>query len=68
VTVEAIKTAIADLPEGERHSLALRLNELDYDDCDKEMVKDFSPGGRGYQVVEKVKRNLAEGRVRPIGL
>jgi hypothetical protein len=68
VTVEAIKAAIADLPEGERHSLALWLNELDYDDWDKEMVKDFSPGGRGYQVVEKVKRNLAEGRVRPIGL
>ncbi len=61
MTVEAIKAAIAELAEEERHSLALWLNELDYDDWDKEMVKDFSPGGRGYHLVEKVKRDIAEG-------
>ena len=55
MTVEAIKEAIAGLPEDERHSLAAWLNELDYDEWDKEMVKDFSPGGRGYALVEKVK-------------
>jgi hypothetical protein len=32
MTVEAIKAAIAELPENERHSLALWLNELDYDE------------------------------------
>jgi hypothetical protein len=62
MTVEAIKAAITELPDDERHSLALWLNELDYDEWDKEMVKDFSPGGRGYHLVEKVKREIAEGK------
>jgi hypothetical protein len=42
------------------------LNELDYDEWDKEMVKDFSPGGRGYHLVEKAKRDLAKDKARPI--
>jgi len=66
MTVEAIKAAIAELPEDERHSLALWLSELDYDDWDKEMVKDFSPGGRGYHLVDRVKRDIAEGKARPM--
>jgi len=39
---------------------------LEYDDWDKEMVRDFSPGGRGYRLVEKVKRDIAAGKFRPI--
>jgi hypothetical protein len=64
MTVEAIKAAITELPEGERRSLALWLNELDYDEWDKEMVNDFSPGGRGYHLVERVKRDIADGKAR----
>lgn len=66
MTVEAIKAAIAELPEDERHSLALWLNELDYDEWDQGMVKDFSAGGRGYHLVEKVKRDIAQGKARPM--
>ena len=66
MTVEAIKEAIAGLPEEQRHSLALWLNELDYDEWDREMVKDFSPGGRGHHLVERVKRHIAEGKARPM--
>ena len=66
MSVEAIKEAIAGLPEEERHALAVWLNELDCDEWDKEMVKDFSPDGRGYHLVEKVKRDIAEGKARPI--
>lgn len=62
MTLEAIKEAVAGLPEEERHSLALWLNELEYDAWDKQMVKDFSPGGRGMALVEKVKREIAEGK------
>jgi hypothetical protein len=62
MTVEAIKEAIGRLPEYERHSLAAWLNELDYDDWDRQMVTDFSPGGRGMALVEKVKRDIAEGK------
>jgi hypothetical protein len=64
--VEAIKMAITQLPEDERHSLAAWLNELDYDEWEKEMVNDFSPGGRGHHLVEKVKNDIAEGKARPM--
>ena len=65
MTVEAIKEAIARLPEYDRHSLASWLNELDYDDWDKQMVADFSPGGRGTALVERVKRDIAQGKAVP---
>ena len=64
--MEAIKAAITELPEDERHSLVTWLNELDYDEWDKEMVKDFSPGGCGYHLVERVKREVATGKARPM--
>ena len=66
MTVEAIKDAIQQLPKEERTSLVVWLNEMEYDDWDKQMVKDFSPGGRGMQWVEEAKREVAEGNSRPI--
>ena len=66
MTVETLKEAINELPEEERHSLAAWLNGLDYDDWDKEMERDFSPGGRGFHLVERVKREIAEGKARPM--
>lgn len=65
MTVEAIKEVIAGLPETDRHALAAWLNELDYDAWDRQMVRDFSRGGRGNALVEKVKREIAEGRGVP---
>jgi len=65
VTINAIKEAIARLPEYDRHSLAAWLNELDYDDWDKQMVADFSPGGRGMALAEKVRRDIAQGNAVP---
>ena len=62
MTVEAIKEAISQLPDGERHSLAAWLNELDYDDWDREMVADFSSGGRGMALVEAIKREIGQGK------
>jgi hypothetical protein len=59
MTVEAIKDAIRQLPEGERASLAAWINEMEYDEWDKEMLKDFSPGGRGMEWVEEAKREAA---------
>jgi len=61
MTVEAIKDAIQQLPENERTSLAAWLNELEYDDWDKEMVQDFSPGGCGTKWAEQIRREIAEG-------
>ena len=67
MTVEAIKQAIAELPEDERHSLAEWLNELDYDEWDRQMVKDFSPGGRGMAWVEKGQARNSRGQSPPHG-
>lgn len=65
MTVEVIKEAIARLSEYERHSLAAWLNELDYDVWDRQMVADFSPGGRGMALVESVKHEIAEDKAVP---
>jgi Rod binding domain-containing protein len=66
MTVEAIKDAIAGLPAEERHSLAAWLNDLDYDAWDKQMVEDFSPGGRGIALAERLKQQIAERQARPL--
>jgi hypothetical protein len=66
MTIEAIKNAIAALPIEERRSLVSWLNELEYDAWDKQMVKDFSPGGRGMTLMDEVKREIAEGRTMPL--
>lgn len=64
--MEAIKEVIAALQEDERHSLAVWLNELDHDEWDKQMVKDFSPGGRGMFLIDEVKVDIAAGRTKPL--
>jgi hypothetical protein len=66
MTVEAIKDAIAGLPAEDRQSLAAWLNEREYDGWDREMVEDFSPGGRGAAWAERVKKQIAEGKARPM--
>lgn len=62
MTVEALKEVITGLREDERHSLAVWLNELEYDAWDRQMVQDFSLGGRGADLFESVKQEIAAGR------
>lgn len=62
MSVDAIKEAIAALPPEERQALVSWLNELEYDAWDKQMVRDFSPGGRGMALVERVKREITDGK------
>jgi hypothetical protein len=64
MTVEAIKDAIQHLPEDERHSLASWLNEMEYDDWDKQMAKDLSAGGRGAEWARQLKQEAAQANVR----
>jgi hypothetical protein len=66
MTVEAIKEAISGLGDDERHSLAVWISEIDGDAWDRQMVEDFSPGGRGEHLVEKVKADIAAGKFRPV--
>ena len=62
MTVEALKEAITGLDEDERHSLAVWLNEIEYDAWDRQMIQDFSLGGRGVGLLESIKREIADGR------
>ena len=65
MTVDAIKEAIAGLADNDRHALAAWLNELEYDEWDKQMATDFSLEGRGQALIEKVKREIDEERAIP---
>src|SRR3989454_5560819 len=52
MTLEGIKQAIAELPEGERTSLVAWLNERDAKAWDKQIEDDFSEGGAGMAMLE----------------
>ena len=66
MTVEALKEAIAELSEEERAAMASWIVEHEYDEWDKQMVKDFSPGGRFSHLVEEINRQIDEGQFRPM--
>ena len=66
MTVEAIKDVISALPRDERHSLAAWLNQLDFDEWDKQMAEDFSPGGQGVFLLDEVRADIAAGQTRPL--
>ena len=66
MTVDALKQAIVELPEEQRHALSAWLSELDYDSWDRQMAEDFSDGGRGAHLVERIKADIAAGIFRPV--
>jgi len=66
MTVEAIKAAIEQLPEPERRKLADWFAELEEQAWDAEMEQDFSPGGRGHHLVEKIKQDVDKHNFTPL--
>jgi len=66
MTLEALQEAIAELPAEEKAALATWLNEQEMDEWDRQMQKDFSPGGRGMRVVETVKADIRTGKFKPM--
>jgi len=56
----------AELPAEEKTALATWLNEQQMDEWDRQMQTDFSPGGRGAKLVEKVKADVRAGKFRPM--
>lgn len=59
MTVEAIKQEIGHLSEEQRKQLLDWLEELEDEAWDREMERDFSPGGRGAHVAERIDRAIA---------
>jgi hypothetical protein len=45
-----------------KQEIAFWLNSLDNDEWDKQMIRDFSPGGRGEHLVDLVKKQIAAGQ------
>ena len=64
--MEAIKAAIEQLTEPERRKLADWFEELEEQAWDAEMERDFSPGGRGHHLVEKINQEIDRAKFTPL--
>jgi hypothetical protein len=58
MTVDAIKDAITGLPDEDKIALVAWLHLQTMDEWDRQMARDFAPGGRGVHVIEKVKAEI----------
>jgi len=69
-TIDAIKDAIAKLPEDEKVSLSAWLSLETTDTWDRQMARDFAPGGRGAKFLKQMNREMADaarkGTLQPI--
>jgi hypothetical protein len=66
MTVEAIKDAIVQLSGGERQELADWFDHLQEDEWDRQIEKDFAPGGRGTRLLEGIEREIDAGNFTPL--
>jgi hypothetical protein len=66
MTLEALKQAITELPEGEKTSLVAWLNEQDAKAWDKQIEEDFSEGGAGMALLERWDAEIKDGRSVPL--
>jgi hypothetical protein len=66
MTMEAIKEAIAELSPAEKTRLAAWLLQQDMEEWDRQIQEDFSPGGRGMELLEQAQADVREGRVKPM--
>jgi hypothetical protein len=66
MTLEAIKEAIQQLPNEERRALAGWLADMEWAAWDAEIERDFAPGGRDEALEMRIRREIAEGKARPL--
>lgn len=62
----AIKEAIEHLPKEDRRKLADWFEEMEATAWDGEIKRDFSPGGRGERLAKEIRREITEGKPRPL--
>ncbi len=58
MTVDAIKEEISHLSEQERKEIFDWLEEAEEQVWDRQMERDFSPGGRDARLVERIDREI----------
>jgi hypothetical protein len=66
MTLETIKEAIKHLPEEDRRTLAGWFEDLEEAAWDADLKRDFATGGRGERLVEEIRREISEGKARPL--
>jgi len=66
MTLAAIKSAIEELPEKQRTALLDWLLSRDREEWDKQIVEDFSAGGRGGKLLEEVDAAIDRGNFKPL--
>ncbi len=67
--VEKIVEQVKALPEDEREEFLSWLADFEIehsDDWDKEITRDSQPGGRLERVLGRVRKDIAEGRTKPL--
>lgn len=68
--VEQIAEQVKSLPLSEREELLAWLADFELgqvDAWDDEMARDSQPGGRMQRVIDRVRRDIAQGRTKPLG-
>ena len=68
--VEQIAEQVKSLPLSEREELLTWLADFELgqvDSWDEEIARDCQPGGRMQRVLDRVRRDIAEGRTKPLG-
>ena len=66
MTLDAIKEAIGEIPEVERTSLVIWLNEQDSHAWDRQIEADFSGGGRGVALLASWDAEIKSGGSQPL--
>ena len=61
MTLEEIKDAVVQLSEAEREQFADWFEALEEEAWDRQMKEDFSPGGRGAHLLERIDREIDAG-------
>ena len=68
--VEQIAEQVKSLPLSEREELLAWLADFELgqvDAWDEEMARDSQLGGRMQRVIDRVRRDIAQGRTKPLG-
>ncbi len=66
MTVGEIKVLITNLSDQERAELAEWLLSLDREAWDRQIEADFSPGGKGIELLEEVDSAIDRGDFKPL--
>lgn len=61
-----LKSAITELSDRERAELMAWLMDMDHEAWDRQIEKDFSPGGAGSKLLEEVDAVIKRGDFKPL--